>query len=202
MKSKPITEATRAQILEAAWRLIAERGTSNIGQLEVAAAAGVSRQTVFYAFGNRTGLLTAMLRNHDENAPEVREIAKFGRADPVGPETLIAYTSAWLDYLPGVYPVGSLLYAAALTDPAARGAIEDRMVGQLLAGFRRLFRSLGGAGELVAGTNADVAAEELWCAVHFPAWRLLVAERGWSPEAFRASRIGMAGNFLRQGRVQ
>lgn len=198
MKSKPITEATRTLILEAAWRLIAERRDSDVSQSEIARAAGVSRQTVFYAFGNRTGLLTAMLRNHDDKAQEVREIARFGRADPVVPETLLAYMSAWLDYLPAVYPVGSLLDAAGLTDPDARAAIDDRMTRKLHSGFRRLLRCLDEAGELAAGKNADEAADELWCALHFPAWRLLVVERGWSPEAFRASRIALARTMLRR----
>ena len=57
MPPKTISPETRTAILAAAWELISTRGRTDVGQAEIAAAAKVSRQTVFYAFGNRAGLL-------------------------------------------------------------------------------------------------------------------------------------------------
>ncbi|MEU5041774.1 TetR/AcrR family transcriptional regulator [Streptomyces griseorubiginosus] len=51
----------RARLLEAAARLIAEHGVAGVTMEAVATAAGVGKGTVFRRFGDRTGLLTALL---------------------------------------------------------------------------------------------------------------------------------------------
>jgi len=59
---------TPTRILEAAWALVIERGTVDETVAEIAAAAGVSRQLVYFHFDNRAGLLTAMARQRDESS--------------------------------------------------------------------------------------------------------------------------------------
>ncbi|MEU7423026.1 MULTISPECIES: helix-turn-helix domain-containing protein [unclassified Streptomyces] len=51
----------RARLLEAAARLIAEHGVAGVTMEAVAAAAQVGKGTVFRRFGDRTGLLMALL---------------------------------------------------------------------------------------------------------------------------------------------
>ncbi|MGP4007480.1 TetR/AcrR family transcriptional regulator [Streptomyces sp. 4N124] len=51
----------RARLLEAAAELIAEHGVAGVTMEAVAAAAEVGKGTVFRRFGDRTGLLTALL---------------------------------------------------------------------------------------------------------------------------------------------
>src|SRR4051812_47463571 len=51
----------RARLLEAAARLIAEHGVAGVTMEAVAAAAEVGKGTVFRRFGDRTGLLLALL---------------------------------------------------------------------------------------------------------------------------------------------
>ncbi|MFE4553062.1 MULTISPECIES: TetR/AcrR family transcriptional regulator [unclassified Streptomyces] len=55
----------RARLLEAATRLVEERGVANVTMEAVAAAASVGKGTVFRRFGDRTGLLMALL-DHTE----------------------------------------------------------------------------------------------------------------------------------------
>lgn len=191
MKTKPISETTKAVILDAVWRLLAETGRSDLSQSEVAAAAGVSRQAVFYAFGNRAGLLTAALRHRDATLPYVRRFAEIRAAGPVTSASIAAHTANWLDYLPHVYPVAALLRAAALTDADARAAIDDRLVGALLQGFREMAEALAARRPLPGRQSPATAAEEIWAATHVDTWRLLVVEQGWSPDAFRESRLAM-----------
>ncbi|MEY9490493.1 AcrR family transcriptional regulator [Streptomyces calvus] len=69
----------RARLLEAAALLVAERGADAITMEEVAAAARVGKGTVFRRFGDRTGLLTALL-DHSEK--------KFQAAFLTGPPPL------------------------------------------------------------------------------------------------------------------
>ncbi|MGW4278147.1 TetR/AcrR family transcriptional regulator, partial [Streptomyces seoulensis] len=55
----------RARLLDAAARLVAEHGAAAVTMEAVAAAAQVGKGTVFRRFGDRTGLLTALL-DHSE----------------------------------------------------------------------------------------------------------------------------------------
>jgi AcrR family transcriptional regulator len=57
MKREPISEATRTAVLNATWSLMAEKKRLDVSLSEIAAAAGVSRQTLYFAFGDRAGLL-------------------------------------------------------------------------------------------------------------------------------------------------
>lgn len=191
MKSKLISESTKSVILEAVWRLLAETGGSDVSQSEIAAAAGVTRQAVFYAFGNRAGLLTAALRHRDATLPYMGRFAEIRTSGPVTSALIAAYIGNWLDYLPHVYPVAVLLRAAALTDADAKAAIDDRLVGALLPGFITIAEALAARRPLPGGRSPAAAAEEIWAATHIDFWRLLVVERGWTPEAFRQSRLAM-----------
>ena len=55
---------TRARILDVTQQLIAARG-SNLTLSEVADAAAVSRQALYLHFGDRTGLLVALVNHMD-----------------------------------------------------------------------------------------------------------------------------------------
>ncbi|MER8220418.1 helix-turn-helix domain-containing protein [Streptomyces sp. NPDC094143] len=85
----------RARLLEAAARLVAERGAEGVTMEAVAAAACVGKGTVFRRFGDRTGLLTALLDHSEKQfqaaflggppplgpgAPPVERLRAFGRA--------------------------------------------------------------------------------------------------------------------------
>lgn len=189
MKNKPISEKTRTAILDATWSLIAEKKRLDISQTEIATAAGVSRQTVYLAFGNRARLLTAMARNKDLQSDHVGRLSKISHSDAVTREDFQRYIEIWLDYLPLIYPIGILLDAAALADAEAASAWNDRMKGALLAGLKRIFRQLAERGDLVSGLNPDRAAELVWSLIHPTAWRQLVVDCGWSALEFRRSRL-------------
>lgn len=71
----------RARLLEAAARLIAEHGAAGVTMEAVAAAAQVGKGTVFRRFGDRTGLLMALL---DHSARKLQEDF-LGGPPPLGP---------------------------------------------------------------------------------------------------------------------
>ncbi|MFF8882770.1 TetR/AcrR family transcriptional regulator [Streptomyces flaveolus] len=85
----------RARLLEAAARLVAEHGAAGLTMEAVAAAASVGKGTVFRRFGDRTGLLMALLDHSEKKfqaallggppplgpgAPAVERLRAFGRA--------------------------------------------------------------------------------------------------------------------------
>lgn len=186
---KQVGDETRMAILDAAWTLMDEEGRLDVSQAEIAARAGVSRQSVYLAFGAKTGLLLAMVRNKDRRTPHVgrlREIAN-GQGDRV--EDLVAFLDVWLDYLPAIYSVGIQLDAASLTESDAAAAWDSRMKAGLLTGFRLVFERLGRSGRLAEGWSPAEAADFAWSLTHPTAWRRLVAERGWTPDAFRRRQV-------------
>lgn len=71
----------RARLLEAAERLVAEHGAGALTMEAVAAAACVGKGTVFRRFGDRTGLLAALL-DHSERKFQA---ALLGGPPPLGP---------------------------------------------------------------------------------------------------------------------
>ena len=182
-----ISEETRAAILEAAWNLMAEQRRLDAGLAEIAAAAGVTRQTLFLAFGNRAGLLVAMARHRDALGDQVlrmRQIAATG-ADVAA---LHAFVDAWLDYLPVVYPVAIQLETASLSDADANAAWQDRIFSQgVRMGLDRILGHIVGGGRLDTEDPSRLA--DLCVTLLVPsAWRYLVVERGWTAEAFATSR--------------
>ncbi|MFF5188116.1 TetR/AcrR family transcriptional regulator [Streptomyces sp. NPDC000345] len=87
----------RARLLDAAARLIAEHGAAGVTMEAVAAAANVGKGTVFRRFGDRTGLLTALL-DHSE---QKMQAAFLSGPPPLGPgappvERLRAFGTAML----------------------------------------------------------------------------------------------------------
>jgi len=197
-KPKSISVETKGAILEAAWALISERGRTDVAMTEVAERAGVSRQAVFYAFGGRSGLLLAMVRHKDSLTPHVARLQEISATPEPGPETLVRYAGVWLDYLPLIYPVGILLDAAALGDPEAAEAWNDRMTGALLGGFRRLAAAVHERSPL-PGAPRQIA-DAIWAQVHPTMYRRLVSDCGWSDAAFRAHQMGIVRTLAGIGR--
>lgn len=196
-KLKSITEQTKHAILDAAWRLIAQRGRADIGMAEIASLAGVSRQTIFYAFGGRSGLLLAMVRHKDQQTDHVARLRAIVANPCPDREALICFTDIWLDYLPVIYPVGILLDSAALTDEDAASAWTDRMIHALLKGFVTLTSAIH-EHEPFSEPPARIA-EAIWAEVHPSMWRRLVVDCGWTPDAFRKRQSAVVNWILERG---
>src|SRR5215218_4685892 len=109
----------RVLLLEAARRLIAERGADAISMDDIAAAAGVGKGTLFRRFGSRAGLMIVLL---DEDERVLQQAFLFG-PPPLGPgapplDRLLAYGRARIEF---VHHHAALL-ADANRDPATRFA--------------------------------------------------------------------------------
>jgi AcrR family transcriptional regulator len=82
----------RTLLLDAARRLIAERGADAVTTDDIAAAAGVGKGTLFRRFGSRAGLMIVLL---DEDEKAQQQAFMFG-PPPLGPgapplDRLLAY---------------------------------------------------------------------------------------------------------------
>jgi AcrR family transcriptional regulator len=139
----------RARLLEAAAELIAEQGVDKVTMEAVACAASVGKGTVFRRFGDRTGLLQALL-DHSEQAYQESFLTGPPPLGPGAPaaERLAAFGVATLRQMCAYLD----LYLAG--DPPAdrRSAIAPRQVR--LAHITMLLREAGtdGDAELLAQT--------------------------------------------------
>ena len=82
----------RTLLLDAARRLIAERGADAVTTDDIAAAAGVGKGTLFRRFGSRAGLMIVLL---DEDEKAEQQAMMFG-PPPLGPGAPAARAAARL----------------------------------------------------------------------------------------------------------
>jgi AcrR family transcriptional regulator len=118
----------RRAILAATEDLLASHRSQDISMEQVAAAAGVAKGTIFHRFGNRMGLMRALMV---ERAHALEEAVTTG-PPPLGPgapdrERLLAF----LDAIAAVVSrnkslLAELAYSAATEPPANEKAARDR----------------------------------------------------------------------------
>ncbi|MFI7385466.1 TetR/AcrR family transcriptional regulator [Streptomyces sp. NPDC049813] len=115
----------RARLLEAAARLVAAHGPAGVTMEAVATAACVGKGTVFRRFGDRTGLLTALL----DHTTKQLQADLIGGPPPLGPgappaERLRAFGVAVLRWTAGQLE----LHLAAQPEPERRLAHPSHRV--------------------------------------------------------------------------
>lgn len=177
---------TRARILESAWVLVREKGPGAVTIAEIAAAAGVSRQLVYFHFENRAGLLVAMTRHHDVRSGFVERVAGTRSLPPE--EGFEALVREWIDYIPEILPVARALEAAIVTGDEGGAAWRDRM-DDLREAFRIAVERVDREGRLAGGWTVESATDWVWARGHVSVWQHLVGERGWAPEDYKELAI-------------
>ncbi|OBK33188.1 TetR family transcriptional regulator [Mycobacterium sp. 1245111.1] len=141
----------RALLLDAARRLIDERGADAVTMDDIAGAAGVGKGTVFRRFGSRSGLMMVLL---DEDERANQQAFMFG-PPPLGPdapplERLLAFGRARLKFTHTHHE----LLVAANRDPQSRYGAAATV---LHTHVRMLLAAAGTTGDLDAQTDALLA---------------------------------------------
>lgn len=181
MSSTELSAETRRRVLDSAWERVLEHGPKGASVKDIAAAAGVSRQLVYFHYGNRAGLLLAMARHQDRRSGFGHRVVAAAELPPV--EALEALVRAWCEYVPELAPVARALEAALITGDEGGAAWRDRM-GELHEVFARALERVDEAGRLAAGWTARSAADWAWARLQVRLWDYLVEMRGWAPEDY------------------
>ena len=186
---------TRRRILDATWELLAEQG-ARLRLVDVAARASVSRQALYLHFGDRSGLLVALVRHMDETLDLGESLAAVNAA-PDGPALLEATMRLNATFWTQVLPVAQVLEVARRDDDDLAAAWRDRM-SYRRAAFRSIAETLSERGRLAADWSVDDAAAAIYAVAHFDTWRELVVEFGWSDDHYVdvMSRL-LGGTLLR-----
>jgi AcrR family transcriptional regulator len=145
----------RALLLDAARRLIAERGADAVSMDDIAAAAGVGKGTVFRRFGSRAGLMMVLL---DEDERASQQAFLFG-PPPLGPgaEPLDRLLAFGRDRLRFTHAHHELLSAANRDSHTRHGSPINAPYMVLRMHVRMLLASAGTTGNLDAQTDALLA---------------------------------------------
>ena len=172
---------TREHILQVSRDLIASQ-TTDFKLTEVAARAGVSRQSLYLHFRDRTGLLLALVRHMDETLDLDSRLAHV-RAAPDGTTLLERAMRLNAGFWSEVLPVARILEAAQNDDPALGSAWRDRMAFRQQA-FSAMIAQIEDMGELAGDWTIDDAAALLYATAHFDTWRELTQHLGWTEERY------------------
>jgi AcrR family transcriptional regulator len=181
MTTTELSAETRERILDAAWRLVRDQGAAAVSVKDVAAAAGVSRQLVYFHYRNRAGLLLAMARHQDQRSGFRRRVAATRELPPVA--GFEAFLREWCAYLAEILPVARALEAAYITGDEGGEAWQDRM-GELHEACRLAVDRVARDNRLAPGWTVPLAADWAWSRVLPSTWAHLVGMRGWDPASY------------------
>jgi AcrR family transcriptional regulator len=187
---------TRRRILDATWELVAEHG-ARFKLADVAARASVSRQALYLHFGDRAGLLVALVQHMDETL-DLGDALAAVRAAPDGPALLVATMRLNTTFWTQVFPVAQVLEVARHDDDDLAAAWRDRMSFRQAA-FRGIVETLAERDQLAADWSVDDAAATIYAVAHFDTWRELVVELGWSEDRYVDMMSRLLGAALLPG---
>jgi AcrR family transcriptional regulator len=171
------TPASVDSILEAAERLIREDAFHSATMDGLAAAAGVSRATVFNRFGSKLGVLQALFTRGMEG-PEMRAIQEaLAIEDPV--EALEAAIDASCAIWEAYGLVHEQLQAIVVLEPDA-SALAERQREEQRADLQELTRRLAKAGRLRLGIGEGRATATLHMLTSLESFLWLRREYGLS----------------------
>lgn len=182
--------ATRQAVLDAARSLFIGQGYGATTIEQIAAAAGVSKPTVFTAVGNKQAVLSAvrdvaMAGDDEKVAVADRPLAQEVRSEP-DPYRAVELLAELFTGIGGRYAeIDAVLRGAAHSgDPDLR-TMWQTSEEQRLFGARMWVTTLAEKGPLRAGVDVETAIDVLWLYMAPDQYHRLVHARGWSPERFQ-----------------
>jgi AcrR family transcriptional regulator len=193
-------EQTRQRICDAAKQLFLTRGYTATTITAIARAAGVAHQTVYFVFGSKAALLSAIMDTEivgDPDTvpllqrPQVRRIADL--ADPV--QRLRGLVVVSCDITQRLAPLYEIVRSGAADDEVREllDRHEERRWLTLHAFVALLDSPL--PGEL----TPEDAADRLYALLSHEVYWLLVQRRGWSPSRWRQYVTDQAERGLSPG---
>jgi AcrR family transcriptional regulator len=188
------TERTRRAIVAAAARLWMERGLHAAGLEEIAAAAGVTRRTIYLHFGGKAALLLAVVDQAERDAGLPALVARLREAQ-TPEEILERLADIQVEYLPRIYKSIRLVHAARREEPAADELWNGRM-RRRRATYRLLAGRIQAQGRLDPGLTLDDAVMLIWVLTSPHLFEYLVIDGGWSLKRYRGHVIRLLRRAL------
>jgi AcrR family transcriptional regulator len=198
------TRLARAAVAGAARTLFLERGYAATTIEAISALSDVPPATVYRLFSSKLGILKELLdvsvAGDDEaiplpDRPHVRALL----ADPDPRQQLSGFAGITRGIMTRTEPLHRILVSAAGSDPGAAALLAEQ-TRHRQQGQGRIARALARAGALRPELSEREAADIIHALMSPEVYRLLVADRGWSPERYeRWLAQTLAGQLLPPG---
>jgi AcrR family transcriptional regulator len=177
--------ATRLRITKAAYSLFCERGYSGTTMADVAEAAGVAVQTVYFVFHTKSELLSrtydfAVLGEDEPLPPEMQPWYAQMTAVPDLNDALRHAVSGIGPILARAMPLDAVVRASAASDPDA-ARIRALHEGWRAEGYSAMLEVLRTKSALRDGVSPERATQLLLMYIG-DVYRILVHDFGWSHE--------------------
>jgi TetR/AcrR family transcriptional repressor of mexJK operon len=187
MSRRPRSERKRAAILEAATEAFLEHGYLGTSMDEIAAAAGVSKQTVYKHFDDKRGLLAEMVASvvDESRDPVETEVATIQPGDDVAAD-LRRLAHRQLDSIlePRLLALRRLVIAEAGRFPELGRSFYERGFGRSSARVAEALARLSDGGALRIDDPELAAAHLSWLTLSAPVNRaMLLGPPGIPPKA-------------------
>jgi AcrR family transcriptional regulator len=187
---------TRRRILQAAWELL-EQQDSGVRLVDVADRAGVSRQAVYLHFGDRSGLLVALVDFIDVSLGAVQLRAHI-HGGTTGVESLQRWIETMSWYTAKIDRVTQVLESSQYQDEALAAAWRDRM-GRRQMHLRSIVERIAAEGRLAEGWSVDTAVDLIYVVTMPGPWRELTRELGWTAEQYTQNLTRLIRSALLTG---
>ena len=173
---------TRRRIIEATRKLLEREGYAGMTIEAVARAAQVSAPTVYSIFKSKTGILIALLdqsmfgQDYDEMVRQA-----LSAKDP---EDRLRLAASVARQIRGAQSAAfELLRGAGVVAPEL-AKLEQQRERLRYDGEKSMITSLRDSGELRPGLSFQTARDVFWMLTGGDVYRMLVSERGWSPQKY------------------
>jgi AcrR family transcriptional regulator len=183
------TRLARRAVIEAARFLFIEGGYATTTVAAISRRADVPEPTVYRLFSSKVGILKVLLdvsiAGDDEPVAVPERPAVISLLDDPDPHTALAsFTAITTEINRRTNDLYTVLSRAADSDAEA-AALLDGIRHQRDHGQAHLVHALHRKKRLRAGLAADAAADVVHALMSPEVYRLLVVDRGWSPEHYQ-----------------
>lgn len=180
---------TRRRVLAAARKLFVADGYRGTTVAAVAAAAGVSPDTIYASLGGKRGLLERVVTYAREDPDDPAQRVQRRRRDEIHAladhrERLRRLVGLSCETLARISPVHRVIRGAADGEPFAAGLLSDMLDRRLDIQSHNL-RTYLGAG-LREGLSPGDAAERYSALLSPDLYNLLTIDRGWPADRYEA----------------
>lgn len=197
--------ATRSRITKAAAELFAERGYTRTTMADIAAAAGVAVQTVYFVFHTKTEVLDsayglAVMGEDDPAEPQDQAWYRQALAEPDISIAVQLVVDGLSEILRRVAPLDFAVRTAAAADPEGSAFLtkNERM---RTGGYREMVELLGRKCPLRENLTEAHATDLMLFLASPGAYRTLVLDRGWTHAEWVAWTSGaLAEQLFERGR--
>lgn len=173
-------------VLDVAQRLFLDDGYGATTVAQIAAEADVSVETVFKAFGGKSGLVRAIFDRalRGQGSATAYERSDEMRARETDPRTIMQrWGELTTEVAERMTPIRLLIRAAAVTDPDIAALLDDSDAERLQR-MRHHAEFLAERGYLREGITTDKATDVLYTCSSLEIYEVLVLQRGWPPHEF------------------